>query len=154
MNAAKNTAATGAAKNTAAVRVPGEADQSATGDSAAAGDAGGADENLSDADPVIATAKPTSKPGAKGLSMEERFTKMEAEMNHLRQTNAQLVGMVNTATENVPAVELPSSKDFPIQEQHAMEGPVLTKEGWVVPQHLGSSPVLNQLVKMGLSATA
>jgi len=115
----------------------------------------GADLRTSDVlnDAPVRTATPS-------MSMEERFAAMEAEQAALRQENASLKGLVHDISKQaprgavVPVVELPRASNFTAAKQAKMEGAVLTQEGWIVPAHLGSSPVLHELQKLGLSGTA
>jgi hypothetical protein len=94
------------------------------------------------------------------MTMEERFAAMEAEQATLRAENASLKGLVQDISKqapraaDLPAVILPRAASFTAAKQAKMESAVLTQDGWVVPAHLGSSPVLNELQKLGLSGTA
>lgn len=138
-------------KAATAVRTPGEDAPAATDTSA---------------DPVTTTgvlegAAAAKVPGAP-MSMEDRFAAMEAEMMRLQSQNAHLLSTQATLVDiaragtaaAAPTIKLPSAKEFPVEKQAEMKTAVLTQDGWVVPAHLGSSPVLHELQKLGLSATA
>lgn len=124
------------------------------GEDAPAPELSGADTRTSD---MLDNPAPRT---AVALTMEERFEAMEAEQAALRAENAALKGLVQDVSKQVPrgavvpVVELPRASSFTAAKQSKMESAVLTQEGWIVPAHLGSSPVLHELQKLGLSGTA
>lgn len=155
--------------NAAAVRTPGEAatastsDDTAGADTNAAGAVSGTQGTDADAgaDPVTTKDVLAGAVKAKALTMEERFAlmeenqaRLEAENKTLREGQLQLLKAAHSAAVQVPVEELPHARDFPLEVQKEMTSAVLTKDGWIVPAHLGSSPVLHELQKLGLSATA
>lgn len=129
---------------TAVVRTPGE-DAPITEDAAQA---------------VSATAVAAAAPAAQKETLDQRFDRMEAENKALREKVGVLTDIARAnpkATEAMPSMDLPDISEFTGKNQHkqaALKSSVLTKQGWVAPAHLGSSPVLHELQKRGLSGTA
>lgn len=125
----------------------------------------GKDDQVTTAD-VLEGAAAARIEGAP-MSIEERFAAMEAEQQRLREENEDLkrsqIHLLDIARANPRAVGVEPPPDLPKAaaytgknqgKQDDLKSAVLTQEGWVVPKHLGSSPVLHQLSQLGLSATA
>lgn len=132
--------------NATAVRTPGEDAPKGDADLAGATDAAAA----GDSDAVGAGDPEPAKP-AKKETLEQRMDRLEAENTKLRAA----LGTPKAAQVD-PTADLPDISEFTGKNQHkqaALTGAVLTKQGWLAPAHLGSSPVLHELQKQGLSAT-
>lgn len=97
-------------------------------------------------------------------TVEEILAAMQAEMVALRERNEALersqATLLDIARANPRAVPveppeaLPSAAEYTGKhqdKQHKMKNAVLTKEGWVVPAHLGANPsALSELQRIGL----
>lgn len=110
--------------------------------------------------PVVEEVEQPLAPSTVGMTMEERFAVMESTQAALVEENARLKASVQDIARSgprasvVPVVDLPHAASFTLAKQSAMTGAAMTREGWVVPSHLGSSPVLHELQKLGLSGMA
>lgn len=156
-----------------ATRMPGEdTPSSTTTDSTGGTDAGDTIDQATAASSAVTTADVLDGAARAGIAgapqtIEERFAAMEAEQNRLREENENLrrgqqhlldIARANPRATGVePPAALPKAAEFTGEnqgKQDDLKASVLTQDGWVVPKHLGSSPVLHQLAQLGLSATA
>lgn len=134
-----------------AVRTPGEDAPANELDPIDAAQDGG--EDLANTEP----AAPAKK--AKKETIDERFDRMEEENRALREKVTVLSDIQRAnpkATELATPVDLPDISEYTGKNQHRqaqLTSAVLTKQGWVAPEHLGANPAaLNELQKRGLAA--